>query len=286
MLATHGLQLPARLSTTNFTTIVADNSENVNRSDENFSNDGKYYRLTISVGEGGSLSTVYNVGKIKESIPPSAKIIAVVGSRARSEMLSNNSIPHPEQKSNHSDEKIPENFSNDGKTGEVEAKKGEIEIPYSRKRATGAVKSNVDIKENTGYNVNETNFSKKGSTKSEKENDKDSGLLVHGRETSTLSGSKNNQRKQGNDSSMASGRVENVANIGNGNVEESGHQRKAVSWLERNRFISQASLSRFQETLLRNRSGLNSTDVNGKQGKSKNTIFRFKKMRMMKVLKQ
>lgn len=30
LLATHGLQLPARLSTTNFTTIIADNSENVN----------------------------------------------------------------------------------------------------------------------------------------------------------------------------------------------------------------------------------------------------------------
>ena len=29
-MATHGLQLPARLSTTNFTTIIADNSENVN----------------------------------------------------------------------------------------------------------------------------------------------------------------------------------------------------------------------------------------------------------------
>ena len=37
LLATHGLQLPARLSTTNVTTMIADNSENVNPLSENSS---------------------------------------------------------------------------------------------------------------------------------------------------------------------------------------------------------------------------------------------------------
>ena len=66
--------------------------------------DGKYYQIRLSIGHNGTKATVYNVGKIKESIPPSAKIIAVVGSQARSEMLSNNSIPETSEKNNPSDE--------------------------------------------------------------------------------------------------------------------------------------------------------------------------------------
>ena len=43
--------------------------------------DGQYYEVTLSIGHNGTVATVYNVGKIKEGIPPSAKVIAVVRSK-------------------------------------------------------------------------------------------------------------------------------------------------------------------------------------------------------------
>jgi len=54
---------------------------------------------------------VYNVEKIKESISPSAKIIAVVESKLRGETLSNNSITDSADKSNSFAEKTIENSS-------------------------------------------------------------------------------------------------------------------------------------------------------------------------------
>jgi len=54
--------------------------------------DGKYYEITFSVGHNGNTATVYNVGKIKESVPPSANLIAVVGSQPRGKTLSGHSI--------------------------------------------------------------------------------------------------------------------------------------------------------------------------------------------------
>ena len=44
--------------------------------------DGKYYKIDFSIGHNGTVATVYNIGKIKEDVPPSAKIIAVVDSKA------------------------------------------------------------------------------------------------------------------------------------------------------------------------------------------------------------
>ena len=44
--------------------------------------DGKYYKIRFSIGHNGQVATVYNVGKIKEDVPSSAKLIAVVGSQA------------------------------------------------------------------------------------------------------------------------------------------------------------------------------------------------------------
>jgi hypothetical protein len=67
--------------------------------------------------------------------------------------------------------------------------------------------------------------------------------------------------------------------ISRGYVGKSGHNGKVTSWIARNRFVSQASVDRFRETLLRNRSGLNPTDINGKEvpdnilQKFKDTIF-------------
>ena len=47
----------------------------------------------------GTVATVYNVGEIKENVPPSAKIIAVMGSKALGETFSDISIPQNQKKS-------------------------------------------------------------------------------------------------------------------------------------------------------------------------------------------
>ena len=62
--------------------------------------DGQYYKITLSIGHNGTVATVYNVGKIEGSVPPSAKIIAVVGSTPLGETLSMNSIDGEKQKVN------------------------------------------------------------------------------------------------------------------------------------------------------------------------------------------
>ena len=48
--------------------------------------------VTLSIGHNGEVATVYNVSANKNSVPPSAKIMAVVGSQALGETLSKNSI--------------------------------------------------------------------------------------------------------------------------------------------------------------------------------------------------
>ena len=55
--------------------------------------DGQYYEVTLSIGNNGTIATVYNVGKIKGSVPPSAKVIAVVGSKPLGGTLPNADIP-------------------------------------------------------------------------------------------------------------------------------------------------------------------------------------------------
>ena len=45
--------------------------------------DGRYYKITFSVGLRSGVATIYNVGKIEKDQLPSAKLIAVVGSQPR-----------------------------------------------------------------------------------------------------------------------------------------------------------------------------------------------------------
>lgn len=49
--------------------------------------------VKLSIGHNGSVARVYNVGKIKEGVSPSAKLIAVVGSQPLGKTPYNNSIP-------------------------------------------------------------------------------------------------------------------------------------------------------------------------------------------------
>lgn len=72
--------------------------------------DGQYYEVTLSIGHNGTLATVYNVGKIKESVLPSAKVIAVVESKAPWKTLSNDRIAETEGKVNTSEKKLRKNL--------------------------------------------------------------------------------------------------------------------------------------------------------------------------------
>ena len=54
--------------------------------------DGKYYQVTISVGENGGVSTVYNVGKIKEDTLPSGNIMSAFSGSKANNASSINSI--------------------------------------------------------------------------------------------------------------------------------------------------------------------------------------------------
>ena len=62
--------------------------------------DGRYYRLTISVGENGDISTVYNVGKLKEDTLPSGNIVSTFSGSKANNVSSANSIPDVKEKVN------------------------------------------------------------------------------------------------------------------------------------------------------------------------------------------
>ena len=160
------------------------------------------------------------------------------------------SIPDSEQKSN--------TFSENSSKNSGSEAKNDSGAQYSRKKAPDTKRTDG---QNLGYNK-----IKKTSTGdlSNEQNAKDSGLLVHGREASAVSGSKNDQRKQSYDSSTSSTQVAYDGIDSERYAGKSGHNGKVTTWLSSRRFISQASIDRFRETLLRDRSGLNSTDINGK----------------------
>lgn len=56
--------------------------------------DGQYYKIRLSIGINNNIATVYNIGKIKEDKLPSAKLIAVLGSKPLGNLSSNNIIPN------------------------------------------------------------------------------------------------------------------------------------------------------------------------------------------------
>ena len=53
---------------------------------------GDYYRVRLSIGNNGTVATVYNVGKMTKDVPASAKILAVVGSKPLAVTSSDNRI--------------------------------------------------------------------------------------------------------------------------------------------------------------------------------------------------
>ena len=63
--------------------------------------------VTLSIGHNSEIATVYNVSAKQNSASPSAKIMAVVGSQARGETLSKNSISKKSAKVNPANKKEP-----------------------------------------------------------------------------------------------------------------------------------------------------------------------------------
>lgn len=94
--------------------------------------------------------------------------------------------------------------------------------------------------------------------------DQDSRVLAHGQKIAAVGRSENNQRDQGNDSRNPAAQVADDGADSRRHEGESGHNGKTESWLAVNRFVSQESVDRFRETLLRNRAGLSLTDVEGR----------------------
>lgn len=63
-------------------------------------NDGAYYKLTISVGKNGSINTIYNVGKMKETDVPLSGSKAVAQRSTTVGSVSNSSISNPAENVN------------------------------------------------------------------------------------------------------------------------------------------------------------------------------------------
>ena len=77
--------------------------------------DGKYYKITLSVGENGNVSTVYNVGKINKDTLPNGKIKTVLSGSKANSVSDDTTVPQKAQSVNTS---ISENVENDTKNSQ------------------------------------------------------------------------------------------------------------------------------------------------------------------------
>jgi len=72
---------------------------------------GGYYKVTISVGESGTISTVYNVGKLKKDTLPNGNIKTILSGSKANSVSSLNSIPDSSQKVNNSGKKVEKRWT-------------------------------------------------------------------------------------------------------------------------------------------------------------------------------
>lgn len=102
---------------------------------------GDYYRVRLSIGNNGTVATVYNVGKMTKDVPASAKILAVVGSKPLAVTSSNNSIS---QDSRNVNRKISE--VSDAKMIEETAERlNEVSKPEKRFSLSSNVEQTKDL---------------------------------------------------------------------------------------------------------------------------------------------
>ena len=107
--------------------------------------DGKYYKITLSIGHNGTVATVYNVGQIKEDALPSAKIIAVMGSRAPWNTSSDTIISQNPEKSTSSGEKVErKSLAEAGEAAEGEIEGDSTPEMTERERRRGYTDAEAD----------------------------------------------------------------------------------------------------------------------------------------------
>ena len=111
--------------------------------------DGQYYEVTLSIGNNGTIATVYNVGKIKEGVPPSAKILAVVGSKPLGNTPTGKIIP---QNSNLSSGSVKNSLSSDTETDNVTTLDGGSVVKHSLSTWT------PDTQEKVRENLNKVGY--------------------------------------------------------------------------------------------------------------------------------
>ena len=121
--------------------------------------DGTYYRLRLSVGNNGTVATVYNVGKInKDSLPSHTKIVALVGSKPLGK-LSDNSISNNDTSVNTN---ISENTQNDTEKYSIETENADKTEDFDKIADLVNRYNNGEISKNEYYEQMRENWQKAG----------------------------------------------------------------------------------------------------------------------------
>lgn len=121
--------------------------------------DGTYYRLRLSVGNNGTVATVYNVGKInKDSLPSHTKIVALVGSKPLGK-LSDNSISNNDTSVNTN---ISENTQNDTEKYSIETENADKTEDFDKIADLVNRYNNGEISKNEYYEQMRENWRKAG----------------------------------------------------------------------------------------------------------------------------
>lgn len=121
--------------------------------------DGTYYKLRLSVGNNGTVATVYNVGKInKDSLPSHTKIVALVGSKPLGK-LSDNSISNNDTSVNTN---ISENTQNDTEKYSIETESADKTEDFDKIADLVNRYNNGEISKNEYYEQMRENWQKAG----------------------------------------------------------------------------------------------------------------------------
>ena len=216
---------------------------------------------------------------------------------------SNNSISEKTEKINTFSENFAENNSNTryALSADFDIAKGSISEEATKKaqstlkelnQNTNAYDSNLRLSEGEKrnalavdnyseeeYNLSQENNSKNGENKNEQDY-QNTGVLERGT-LSTVSGSGNNKRSQGYDSSKYDDFLERTTTSRQRMVADSGSKRKVRTWLSKSGIRTKEDWIRFKKTFLRNWTGrIADTDASGRtlttdiKEKFKDSVFK------------
>ncbi|MBQ2877001.1 MAG: hypothetical protein IJE25_08320 [Clostridia bacterium] len=225
--------------------------------------DGSYYKLTISVGENGSVSTVYNVGKMKKDTLPSGKIVSTFSGSKANKVSSSNIIPDSAEKSNSFAEKFSNSLKKTSENSIISSNESE-----AKNKPDGKASSDTSIeKNNKGESVNE-------------QQSQDTGIL-EGQVLSAASEGENNQRQRSNDSETAYRGVARNRDTSRYDTGGDSYRKNVSGYLARTDIVSPYNFKRYQESILRGLEGkLADRDSSGRnipkqiKEKFKNTVLK------------